>query len=65
MRAGTRRTLVDCLGGISIPARTIYFAMAGLAWFRQPILFVIGCALVTGIVYRREYLSEAFAVIDT
>lgn len=45
--------------------RTIYFAMAGLAWFVSPILFVIGCALVTGIVYRREYLSEAFAVIDT
>lgn len=44
--------------------RTIYFAIAGLAWFVSPILFAAACALVTFIVYRREYLSEAFAVID-
>lgn len=44
--------------------RTIYFAIAGLAWFVSPILFAIGCALVTVIVYRREYKSEAFTVID-
>jgi len=45
--------------------RTIYFAIAGLAWFVSPILFAAACALVTFIVYRREYLSEAFSVIDS
>ncbi|MDJ0513852.1 MAG: DUF599 family protein [Methyloceanibacter sp.] len=45
--------------------RTIYFAIAGLAWFVSPILFVIACTLVTAIVYRREYRSEAFAILDT
>ena len=44
--------------------RTIYFAIAGLAWFVSPILFAVACALVTAIVYRREYLSEAFTVLD-
>ncbi|MEM7399683.1 MAG: DUF599 family protein [Pseudomonadota bacterium] len=45
--------------------RTIYFAIAGLAWFVSPILFAVACALVTAIVYRREYLSEAFTVLDS
>ena len=45
--------------------RTIYFAIAGLAWFLSPILFAVACALVTAIVYQREYRSEAFAILDT
>jgi len=45
--------------------RTIYFAIAGLTWFLSPILFALACALVTFIVFRREYRSEAFAVMDT
>ena len=45
--------------------RTIYFAIAGLAWFVSPILFAVACTLVTAIVYRREYRSEAFAILDT
>ena len=45
--------------------RTIYFAIAGLAWFVSPVLFAVACALVTAIVYRREYRSEAFAVLDS
>lgn len=44
--------------------RTMYFAIAGLAWFVSPILFAAGCALVTVIVYRREYASEAYALLD-
>jgi uncharacterized membrane protein len=44
--------------------RTIYFAIAGLAWFVNPILFALACAFVTFIVYRREYRSEAFTVLD-
>ena len=44
--------------------RTIYFAIAGLAWFVSPLLFVAACASVTVIVYRREYLSEVFLALD-
>ena len=45
--------------------RTIYFAIAGLGWFVSPLLFIAACALVTIIVYRREYVSEAFTALDT
>lgn len=44
--------------------RTIYFAIAGLAWFVSPYLFMAACAAVTVIVYRREYVSEAFVALD-
>ena len=55
-RTQDRRNSWACRGAISTQGfRTIYFAIAGLAWFVSPILFALACALVTVIVYRREY----------
>jgi uncharacterized membrane protein len=45
--------------------RTIYFAIAGLGWFLHPVVFMIGCAWVLYIVYRREFLSRAYEEIST
>ena len=44
--------------------RTVYFAIAGLGWFLHSLVFIIGCAWVLAIVYRREYASRALMAIE-
>lgn len=44
--------------------RTVYFAIAGLGWFLNPIIFMIGCGWVVLVVYRREYRSRAFRLVS-
>lgn len=47
--------------------RAYYFAMAILAWFVHPLLFVVSVALVVSILYRREFHSstlQALLMVD-
>ncbi|MGH1371863.1 MAG: DUF599 domain-containing protein [Cellvibrionaceae bacterium] len=47
--------------------RAYYFAMAILAWFVHPLLFVLSVALVVSILYRREFHSstlQALLMVD-
>ncbi|MEM1371766.1 MAG: DUF599 family protein [Pseudomonadota bacterium] len=44
--------------------RTIYFAIAGLGWFINPLVFLISCVWVTSVVYRREFRSRALDAIS-
>ncbi len=47
--------------------RAYYFAMAILAWFVHPLLFVFSVALVVSILYRREFHSstlQALLMVD-
>lgn len=44
--------------------RSYYFAMAGLAWFLHPALFLVTTTLVVLIVIRREYFSRTLASIS-
>jgi len=43
--------------------RTFYFAIAGIAWYLHPILFMVASLWVVLVIYRREYLSNALDVI--
>ena len=44
--------------------RSYYFAMAGLAWFIHPALFLIATTLVVLIVTRREFFSRTLAIVS-
>lgn len=47
--------------------RAYYFAMAMLAWFVHPVLFVLSVGLVVAILYRREFHSstlQALLMVD-
>lgn len=43
--------------------RSYYFALAVLAWFVSPWLFVAATALVVYVLYRREFRSSALATL--
>ena len=44
--------------------RSYYFAMATLAWFIHHLLFILGCALVVLILYKREFHSNTLKVMN-
>ena len=44
--------------------RTMYFAIAGLGWFIHPLGFMVACAWVVAVLYRREYRSRALAAVS-
>ncbi len=43
--------------------RAYYFAMAGLAWFINPVLFMVATALVIAVLHRREFRSRTLDAI--
>ncbi len=43
--------------------RTFYFGLAALSWFLQPFLFIVLTALVTLVVYRREFQSHTLLTL--
>ena len=44
--------------------RSFYFAIAVLAWFIDPWLFIIATGWVVIVMYRREYRSEVVQVLN-
>jgi uncharacterized membrane protein len=43
--------------------RAYYFAMASLAWFIHPIIFMFASSLVLAVLYRREFASKALKLL--
>jgi uncharacterized membrane protein len=43
--------------------RAYYFAMASLAWFIHPLLFMFATSLVVAVLYRREFSSKALQLL--
>lgn len=43
--------------------RAFFFSLAVLGWFLHPIAFAVGTLLVTAVLYRREFRSEAIHVL--
>ena len=43
--------------------RAYYFALAALSWFYHPIAFICATTWVVGILYRREYHSNAHNIL--
>jgi len=43
--------------------RAYYFAMASLAWFVHPILFILSTLTVVFVLYRREFSSKALKLL--
>lgn len=43
--------------------RAYYFALATLSWFYHPLAFIIATTGVVGILYRREYHSNALVIL--
>lgn len=43
--------------------RAYYFALATLSWFYHPVAFMIATTWIVGILYRREYHSNAHAIL--
>lgn len=43
--------------------RAYYFALATLSWFYHPVAFMFATTWVVGILYRREYHSNAHAIL--
>ena len=43
--------------------RAYYFAMASLAWFIHPVLFMLATSLVMAVLYRREFSSKALKLL--
>lgn len=44
--------------------RTYFFALAALGWFVHPLLFILATAWVTRVLYRREFRSRSFAILQ-
>ena len=61
-RAGRVAGLAAEHGNLGL--RSYYFAMAGLAWFIHPALFIIATTLVVLIVTRREFFSRTLAIVS-
>lgn len=45
--------------------RAYYFAMAAMAWFINVWFFIIACAVIVFILYRREFLSSSLKAMVT
>lgn len=43
--------------------RAYYFAMASLAWFLHPLLFIVSTSIVVTVLYRREFTSKALKLL--
>lgn len=43
--------------------RSVYFALAALAWFLGPLALVVASFVVTAVIYRREYHSRSRAAL--
>ena len=61
-RAGRVAGLAAEHGNLGL--RSYYFAMAGLAWFIHPALFIVATTLVVLIVTRREFFSRTLAIVS-
>lgn len=44
--------------------RTYYYALAVIAWFIHPVLFIATSTFVVFILYRREFKSDAFKTLS-
>jgi len=44
--------------------RAYYFALATLSWFYHPLAFMLATTWIVGILYRREYHSNAHAILS-
>ena len=44
--------------------RTFYYALAIIAWFIHPLLFMVMSALVVYVLYRREFRSDAMKTLN-
>ena len=44
--------------------RSYFFALATLGWFLHPLLFIVATSWVTWVVYRREFRSRSFNILD-
>lgn len=44
--------------------RAYFFALAGLGWFIHPLLFILATAWVSWVLYRREFRSRSFAILQ-
>ncbi len=70
--ADTREKLAERAGRVAglaaehgnLGLRSYYFAMAGLAWFIHPALFIIATTLVVLIVTRREFFSRTLSIVS-
>ncbi len=61
-RAGKVAGLAAEHGNLGL--RSYYFAMAGLAWFIHPVLFIVSTTLVVLIVTRREFFSRTLSIVS-
>ena len=43
--------------------RAFYFAMAAMAWFLDPVIFMATSTLVVGILYQREFRSRTLIAL--
>ncbi len=43
--------------------RSYFFALAGLAWFLHPLVFMTVTAWVTYVLYRREFRSKSYQIL--
>jgi uncharacterized membrane protein len=43
--------------------RSFYYAAAALAWFFGPVPFLVATALIVGILVRRDFYSQARAIL--
>ena len=44
--------------------RSYFFALAAIAWFLHPVLFIVSTAWVAWVLYRREFRSRALDIIQ-
>ena len=44
--------------------RTYYFAIAGAGWYLHPLLLAFATTWVVAVLYRREYRSRSFRIIE-
>lgn len=62
---GRAARLANLAGGRYVKAiRAYYYAIALIAWFVQPWLFVATLAMVLWVQYRRDFRSNTFNVLD-
>lgn len=44
--------------------RSYFFALAALGWFIHPVLFIIASSWVLVVLYRRDFISREFRLLD-
>jgi uncharacterized membrane protein len=64
-QAAERLAKINSLAGDEFNSgiRAYYFGLAAVAWFIQPLLFLVVTAIVVIVLYRRDFASPALAAL--